>query len=242
MNKLRLALIGNGKMGRMIDTLCAQDERFEVAGLVGPGACASLDELEDVDVAVDFSYPGNVTMMLECALRRRLPLVVGTTGLSEAQEEQIRAASAQISIVRALNFSTGMAVLRRLARMASDALREDYDIEIVEAHHNQKEDAPSGSAMALLQSVDPDGEFAVVCGREGRPGKRGREIGVHSMRGGTVAGEHSVYFFGPMEEIELRHRADSREIFARGALRAARFAADAKPGLYSVDDVIFGGK
>lgn len=242
MSAMRIALIGNGKMGRMIDAVCAQDERFEVAGFVGPGACAALDEIENADVAIDFSYPGNVTMMIECALRRRLPLVIGTTGLSPEQEEQIRAAGAQIPIVRALNFSTGMAVMRRLARMASDALREDYDIEIVEAHHNQKEDAPSGSAVALLRSVDPEGEMKVVCGREGRPGRRGREIGVHSLRGGTVAGEHSVYFFGPMEEIELRHRADSREIFARGALRAAQFACSAQPGLYSVDDVIFGGK
>lgn len=238
---IRVALIGNGKMGRMIDAVCAQDERFEVAGFVGPGACASLDELQNVDVAIDFSYPGNVTMMLECALRRKIPLVVGTTGLSEAQEAQIRAAGAQIPIVRALNFSTGMAVMRRLARMASDALRGEYDIEIVETHHNQKEDAPSGSAIALLHSVDPDGEFEVVCGREGRPGKRGHEIGMHALRGGTVAGEHSVHFFGPMEEIELRHRADSREIFARGALRAAAFVVGAKPGLYSVEDVIFGG-
>lgn len=240
MNQLKLALVGNGKMGKMIDTLCAQDERWCVTGLVGPGACETLDEIEEIDVALDFSYPGNVDMMLECALRRKIPLVIGTTGLSQAQEEQIAAASAQIPIVRALNFSTGMAVMRRLVRMASDALREDYDIEIVETHHNQKEDAPSGSAVALLESADPNGEFAVKCGREGRPGKRGREIGVHSLRGGTVAGEHSVYFFGPMEEIELRHRADSREIFARGALRAAQFAAGAKPGLYSVEDVIFG--
>lgn len=238
---IRVALIGNGKMGRMIDAVCAQDERFEVAGFVGPGACASLDELQNIDVAIDFSYPGNVTMMLECALRRKIPLVVGTTALSEAQEAQIRAAGAQIPIVRALNFSTGMAVMRRLARMASDALRGEYDIEIVETHHNQKEDAPSGSAIALLHSVDPDGEFGVVCGREGRPGKRGHEIGMHALRGGTVAGEHSVHFFGPMEEIELRHRADSREIFARGALRAAAFVVGAKPGLYSVEDVIFGG-
>ena len=242
MSALRIALIGNGKMGRMIDSLCAQDGRFEVAGFVGPGACETLDEIGPADVAVDFSYPGNVTMMLECALRRRLPLVIGTTGLSAQQEDEIRAASAQLPIVRALNFSTGMAVMRRLARMASDALREDFDIEIVETHHNQKEDAPSGSAVALLESVDPDGEFAVVCGRKGRPGRRGHEIGVHSLRGGTVAGEHSVRFFGPMEEIELRHRADSREIFARGALRAAQFAVSAKPGLYTVDDVIFGGK
>ncbi len=232
MSALRIGLIGNGKMGRMIDSICAQDERFAVAGFVGPGACQTLGELTDLDVAIDFSYPGNVSKMLED----------GTTGLSAQQEDQIRAASAQLPIVRALNFSTGMAVMRRLARMASDALRGDFDIEIVETHHNQKEDAPSGSAVALLQSVDPDGEFTVVCGREGRPGKRGHEIGVHSLRGGTVAGEHSVRFFGPMEEIELRHRADSREIFARGALRAAQFAAAAKPGLYTIDDVIFGGK
>ena len=209
MSALRIGLIGNGKMGRMIDSICAQDERFAVAGFVGPGACQTLGELTDLDVAIDFSYPGNVTMMLEDALRRNLPLVIGTTGLSEQQEDQIRAASTQLPIVRALNFSTGMAVMRRLARMASDALH---------------------------------GEFTVVCGREGRPGKRGHEIGVHSLRGGTVAGEHSVRFFGPMEEIELRHRADSREIFARGALRAAQFAAAAKPGLYTIDDVIFGGK
>lgn len=238
---MRIALIGNGKMGRMIDTVCAQEDAFEVAGFVGPGACQSLDEIANVDVALDFSYPGNVTMMLECALRRRLPLVVGTTGLTPEQEEQIRAAGAQIPIVRALNFSTGMAVMRRLVREAARALAEDYDIELVETHHNQKEDAPSGSAVALLESIDPDGRFARVCGREGRPGKRTRrEIGVHSLRGGTMAGEHSVHFFGPMEEIELRHRVDSREIFARGALRAAAFAAQAEPGLYSMEDVLFG--
>ena len=242
MSALRIGLVGNGKMGRMIDSLCAQDGRFQVAGFVGPGACESLDQLEQLDVAIDFSYPGNVTMLLDTALRQKLPLVIGTTGLSDAQEAQIRAASAQVPIVRALNFSTGIAVLRRLARMASEALCGEFDIEIVETHHNQKADAPSGTAMALLRSVDPDGDYAVVCGREGRPGKRGHEIGMHALRGGTVAGEHSVHFFGPMEEIELRHRADSREIFARGALRAAQFAASARPGLYTIDDVIFGGQ
>ena len=241
MNAMRIALIGNGKMGRMIDSICANDETLQVAGFVGPGACSTLDEIEGVDVAMDFSYPGNVDMMLETAIRRKIPLVIGTTGLSEAQEKQIEAAAAQIAIVRALNFSTGMAVMRRLVRMASQALADDFDIEIIETHHNQKEDAPSGSAVALLESADPDGAFKVVCGREGRPGKRTRrEIGVHSLRGGTVAGEHSVMFFGPMEEIELRHRADSREIFARGALRAAQFAVKAKPGLYTVEDVLFG--
>ena len=238
---MNIALIGNGKMGQMLETLIAKDETMQVAGLVGPGDYAMLEEIADVQVALDFSYPGNLDMMLENAMARGIALVIGTTGLSSEQEKQIAEAAKVIPIVRALNFSTGMAVMRRLVRMASQALSEDFDIEIVETHHNQKEDAPSGSAVALLESADPNGEYKVLCGREGRPGKRTkREIGVHSLRGGTVAGEHSVMFYGPMEEIELRHRADSREIFARGALRAAKFAANAKPGLYSVEDVLFG--
>ena len=237
---MRIAVVGNGRMGRMIDTLCAQSRDFEVAGFVGPGACESLNEIQDIDAAIDFSYPGNLTMVLESALRRNLPLVIGTTGLTSEQQAEIRAASAQIPIVWANNFSTGVTVLCRLARMAAEALGEEFDIEIIETHHNQKEDAPSGTAKALLAAVDPDGEYERVYGREGRPGKRGKEIGMHAVRGGTVAGEHSVKFFGQMEEIELRHRADSREIFARGALRAAKYAADAKPGLYNMEDVLFG--
>ena len=239
---MNIALIGNGRMGRMIDAVCAQDEALHVAGFVGPDACSNLDEIADVDVAIDFSYPGNLEMMLESATRRHIPLVIGTTGLTKAQEDAIEAAAKTIPIVYAHNFSTGVAVMRRLVRMAAEALGDEFDIEIVETHHNQKEDAPSGTALALLKSADPDGEYDVVYGRQGRPGKRGREIGMHALRGGTVAGEHSVHFFGKMEEIELRHRADSREIFARGAVRAAKFAVDAKPGLYTVDDVLFGGK
>ena len=227
-------------MGRMIESVCAKDERLHVAGFVGPGDHDMLEEIEHVDVAIDFSYPGNLDMMLENAMARKIPLVIGTTGLTGAQEDQIRDAAKVIPIVRALNFSTGVAVLRRLVAMAAKTLGEDFDIEIVETHHNQKEDAPSGTAKALLAAADPEGTYPVVHGREGRPGKRGREIGMHALRGGTVAGEHSVMFYGPMEEIELRHRADSREIFARGAVRAAQFAAKAKPGLYTIDDVLFG--
>ena len=237
---MRLAIIGNGRMGRMIDTVCAQSETFEAAGFVGPGACGCLDEIQDVDAAIDFSFPGNLTMVLETALRRNLPLVIGTTGLTKEQGEEIKAASSQIPIVWANNFSTGVTVLCRLARMAAQALGEEFDVEIIETHHKMKEDAPSGTAKALLNAVDPQGEAERVYGREGRPGKRGKEIGVHAVRGGTVAGEHSVKFFGQLEEIELRHRADSREIFARGALKAAAFAAGAKPGLYDMEDVLFG--
>lgn len=237
---MKLALIGNGRMGRMIEALCASGDEFEVEGFVGPGACSSPDEIADVDVMIDFSYPGNLTAVIDSAVRRKIPLVVGTTGLTKEQGEAIRAASAQIPIVWANNFSTGVTVLCRLARMAAQALGDEFDVEIVETHHKLKEDAPSGTAKALLAAVDPDGEYDRVHGREGRPGKRGKEIGVHAVRGGTVAGEHSVMFFGQLEEIELRHRADSREIFARGALRAAAFVRNADPGLYDMENVLFG--
>ena len=239
---MRIAVIGNGRMGRMIDAVCAQDDAIEVAGFVGPGACAGLEEIAEIDAAVDFSYPGNLQGLLDNAVRRRLPLVIGTTGLSSEQGDAIRVAASVIPIVWANNFSTGVTVLTRLARMAAEALSGEFDIEITETHHGKKEDAPSGTAKMLLSAVDPQGEYAVVNGREGRPGQRGHEIGMHALRGGTVAGEHSVHFFGQMEEIELRHRADSREIFARGALRAAKFAVQAKPGLYDMEDVLFGGK
>lgn len=237
---MKLAIIGNGRMGKMIENVCGED--FEVAGFVGPGDHTHPDEIADAQVMIDFSYPGNLEAVLSSAVRQKLPLVIGTTGLSAEQGDAIRAASDMIPIVWANNFSTGVTVLVRLARMAAEALGEDFDIEITETHHNQKEDAPSGTAKMLLSAVDPHGEYAVVNGREGRPGKRGREIGMHALRGGTVAGEHSVHFFGHMEEIELRHRADSREIFARGALRAAKFAAGAKPGLYDMEDVLFSQK
>ena len=239
---MKIAVIGSGRMGRMIESVLANDAELELAGFVGPGAYDSPEQIPDAQALIDFSYPGNLEMALAGAVNRNLPLVIGTTGLSAGQGEAIREAAKAIPIVWANNFSTGVTVLARLCRMAAEALGEDFDIEITETHHNQKEDAPSGTAKLLLSCVDPHGEYAVMNGREGRPGKRGREIGMHALRGGTVAGEHSVYFFGRMEEIELRHRADSREIFARGALRAVKFAAKAKPGLYDMEDVLFGGK
>ena len=238
---MNIALIGSGKMGRMLESLCEKDDGLHVAGFVGRTGYASLADMEQVDVALDFSYPGNLESLLACAVTKKIPLVIGTTGLSEEQGEAIRKASGEIPIVWADNFSTGVTVLCRLARLAAQSLGDDFDIEIVETHHRLKEDAPSGTAKQLLSYIDPEHDYRIVCGREGRPGKRGHEIGVHAVRGGTVAGEHSVHFLGQMEEIELHHRADSREIFARGALKAAAFAIQAKPGLYNMEDILFGG-
>ena len=235
---MKLAVIGNGRMGRMIASVCGDD--FEVAGFVGPGDHAHADEIADAQVMIDFSYPGNLEMVLQSAVNRKLPLVIGTTGLTLEQGDAIRAASDMIPIVWANNFSTGVTVLARLARMAAQALGEDFDIEITETHHNQKEDAPSGTAKMLLEAVDPNGENDVVNGREGRPGKRGREIGMHALRGGTVAGTHSVHFFGPDEELEFTHRAASRQIFVNGALHMARILPGKPNGVYDLQKVLFG--
>ena len=125
---MNIAVVGNGRMGQMIDAVCAKGDEIRVAGFVGPDACSSIDEIADIDAAIDFSYPGNLEALLGSAVRRRLPLVIGTTGLTAQQGDMIRAASAQIPIVWANNFSTGVTVLTRLCRMAAEAIGDDFEI------------------------------------------------------------------------------------------------------------------
>lgn len=239
---MNIALIGYGKMGRMVEDVCREQEDIRIAGIVDVGHLPSLASVPSPDVAVDFSHPDNLLPLLATAIERQIPLVLGTTGLSRAQEESIREAARRIAVVRAQNFSVGVTVMRRIAAEMAAALGEGFDIEIVETHHRQKADAPSGTAKMLLRAVDPRGVYEVRCGREGMTGARGREIGMHSLRGGTAAGEHSVRFFGDQEELELRHRADSRRIFASGAVKAARFVWQRPAGIYDMDDVLFGGR
>ena len=234
---MKIAVIGNGRMGKVLAGLC-KEAGYELAGMVGPGDVESVDALNHFDAAMDFSYPGNLEPLLARAVRDHVPLVLGTTGYSAEQIEAIHEAAREIPIVYATNYSTGVTVMNRLVREAAKAL-EGFDIEIVETHHRMKVDAPSGTAKTLLSNVDPDGMHPVVDGRSGIVGARGNEIGMHALRGGTVAGEHRVYFFGEKEEIEIRHRADDREIFARGAVRALGFILNVAPGLYNMEDVLF---
>lgn len=236
---MTVAVIGNGRMGQILARLC-WEAGYVLAGLVGPGDTESVEMLGPVEAAIDFSYPGNLEALLEKAQREHVPLVIGTTGYTKEQVECIKQAAQSIPIVYASNYSTGVTVMNRLVREAARVL-EDFDVEIVETHHRMKVDAPSGTAKSLLANVDPEGERPVLDGRSGIVGARGNEIGMHALRGGTVAGEHRVLFFGEKEELEIRHRADDREIFARGAMRALAFAVKAKPGLYNMEDVLFGG-
>ena len=194
------------------------------------------------DVAVDFSSPASSLALLEVAEARGLPLVIGTTGLDAAGEARIAQAARLLPIVRTANFSIGATVLLELVAAAARRL-EGYEIDVLEMHHNQKKDAPSGTAIALArEAAEARGQQLqndAVYARHGITGVRDpKSIGLQALRLGDSVGEHTVYFAGPGERLELSHRASSRENFTTGALRAARWLVGRAPGLYAMRDVL----
>ena len=235
-----------GRMGRAVAKRAAE-LGVEIAAGVDAQACelpfpchrSFAGVTEQADAIIDFSRPEVLPELLAWATAHHVPAVLATTGYTGAQLREIDRAAQVIPVFRSANMSLGVAVLRLLAMKAAKALGEDFDIEIVEAHHNQKADAPSGTALALRDAICSVRPLRTVYGREGRQAKRSPdEIGVHALRGGTVAGEHEICFFGPMERIRLSHSAENREVFAAGALRAADFLRGVGPGLYSMDDML----
>ncbi|MBN1777205.1 MAG: 4-hydroxy-tetrahydrodipicolinate reductase [Clostridiales bacterium] len=192
------------------------------------------------DVIIDFSVAENLNTLLNYALQTKTALVLCVTGYSDRQLRDIQEASRQIPILRGANMSFGIQVLAQLAAAAARILGKDYDIEIVEKHHNKKADSPSGTALMLSAAMQKElGGLSPVFGRHGKTGERGaNEIGIHAVRGGTVSGEHEVGFYGDAEEIILTHRAENRALFARGALRGAAFLVEQPPGLYTLGDAV----
>ncbi len=192
---------------------------------------------EDAGVLVEFTTPEATVEHLS----HGLPHIIGTTGLSEGQLSEVERAAQSAPIVLAPNMSVGVNLLREVVRNLSAKL-EGYDIEVVEAHHRNKKDAPSGTALFLARAAAEGRgrslEDVAVHGREGFAPREPGEIGIHALRGGAVVGEHRLVFYSDGEEVEVVHRALSRRTFADGALRAARFAAGAKPGLYGMTDVL----
>jgi 4-hydroxy-tetrahydrodipicolinate reductase len=242
-NPLRIVM--NGSKGRMGETIlaCAKaDSEVEITGAIDMG-----DDLQTVidqcDAVIDFTHH-NVTrgVVDQCAERGRI-LVIGTTGHSDAEVADIRSGAARIPIVFAPNFSVGVNTLFWLTRKAAEILGSDFDLEVVEMHHRLKKDAPSGTAKRLAEILADVRELKygndVRHGREGIVGERtSAEIGMHAIRGGDVVGDHTVIFAGQGERLELTHKASSRETFARGALRAAKWARSQAPGLYDMQDVL----
>ena len=245
-----MKILNSGALGFMGREVAAQAKAMgiEVAcGVdVAPGTAdfplyTTFENCPPVDVIVDFSTWKPGADLLTYALKHRIPAVIATTGLSEEQLAAIDEAAKEIPIFRSGNMSLGIALLRALAKKAASVLGETFDIEIVEAHHNRKADAPSGTALMLLDAVKEgcESEREAQFGRHGRDCKRRKqEIGVHALRGGTVTGEHEVCFFGTSERVKISHSAENRSVFAAGALKAAAFLAGQKPGMYSMDDVV----
>jgi 4-hydroxy-tetrahydrodipicolinate reductase len=256
---VRLAISGaSGRMGTALLGLVRDDERFELvraivsseSARVGKAAFGDVSALrftdwtgaDDIDVVVDFSGPEGLAAALDYCEERGASLVTGSTGLGPDLEDRLVKAAERIAVLRAANFSLGVAVLTRLLREAAAAL-PGWDLDIVEAHHGRKEDAPSGTALALGHAAAAGrgatlDELAVYA-REGRPGARkAGTIGFAVVRGGDIVGEHQALLMGQGERIELGHRATDRSIFARGALEAAAWIAGRAPGQWTIEDVI----
>lgn len=227
---IRLSLVApNGRMGRAISAIVGEDNSFTI-------------DQNHPDVLIDFSVPLALPATLDHARAAGVPLLIGTTGLDELAKGCIEEAAGEIAIVEAANTSLGVALLNDLVERAARVLGPEWDVEIAEIHHRRKADAPSGTALALGNAVSRGrGQAAAAqIGRSGTGLSRGTgEIGFAALRGGTVAGDHDVYFLGEEERLILSHRAESRAVFARGALAAARFLVGRAPGLYSMADVIY---
>ncbi len=240
---LKIIITGaKGRMGQALLACAARISYVQVAGQVDQG-----DDLGTVidrgDVVVDFSFHDATGPIAERCAGHGKPMVIGTTGHTPDEKSAITALRSRIPIVWASNYSTGVNTLFWLARRAAEILGPDFDLEIVEMHHRMKKDAPSGTAATLAEILaevrQQKASEVLRHGREGIVGERSSaEIGMHSLRGGDVVGDHTVMFAAEGERLELTHRASSRETFANGALRAAQWVVKQPPGLYNMQDVL----
>lgn len=250
----KLILSGaNGKMGHVIAAYVKEQGRCEIAAgidintaeyggfpiFASPSACNT-----PADCIIDFSHPSLMNAVLEHAVHTSTPIVVATTGISEEQTKLLKKASELIPVFFSFNMSLGVNLLAGLAKRAAAILGQGFDIEIIEKHHNQKIDAPSGTAIMLANAVNEGrgGILSPVYERHSKHEKRDiNELGIHSIRGGTIAGEHEVIFAGKDEIITLSHSAASKEVFCVGAVNAAKFIMGKPAGLYSMEDIVTQG-
>lgn len=265
-NKIKIGIIGaGGRMGRMLIEAVDNNDQTQLAAAVersgssligvdagelvamGKNGVALTDNLESelssIDVLIDFSLPDSTEQNVQLCAKHNVAMVIGTTGLSKAQEQQLNEASQQIPIVYAGNYSTGVNVSLKLIEMAAKAFGQTADIEVIEAHHKHKVDAPSGTAFMLANAAasarGQDLKEVAVYGREGQTGERKQgSIGIHAIRGGEIIGDHSVLFIADGEMVEIKHHARERMTFASGAVRAAAWVMSQSAGRYDMQDVL----
>ncbi len=240
----RIIIVGSkGRMGLALKSCAArQSDTLKVVGEIDMGD--SLDSVIDAaDAVIDFSFQENTLSVAQLCASRQKPLIIGTTGQSPEHSIAIRKCAETIPLVWATNFSTGVNVLFWLTQKAAHLLGDSFDKEVIELHHRHKKDAPSGTATTLAEilaeAIKVPLDESARHGRQGIVGARtDREIGIHSLRGGDVVGDHTVVFAGDGERLELTHKAASRDCFANGALRASVWSTEQAPGLYDMRDVL----
>lgn len=239
----------NGKMGKVIRDIVAKRDDCRIAAGIDLNTVSdsfpiysSFDEIkEDADVIIDFSNPALLNDLLDFAVKKSMPVVIATTGYDESQKKQIEEASRKTSVFFTYNMSLGINLLANLAKKAVQVLGDGFDIEIIEKHHNQKIDAPSGTALMLADAIceELNKQMKYEYDRHSKREKRTKnEIGMHAVRGGTIVGEHEIMFAGRDEIITLSHSARSKEVFAVGAVNAALFLKDKPAGMYSMKEMI----
>ena len=241
----------NGHMGRVITDLVSKDDECKIVAGIDPfddghndyPVFASVNDCDvEADVVIDFSNAKAVDGLLDYCVEKQIPVVLCTTGLSEEQLAKVKEAGEKVAVLRSANMSLGVNLLMKLLKDAAKVLAPaGFDIEIVEKHHNQKLDAPSGTAIALADSINEaaDGQYEYVYDRSQVRKKRDKkELGISAVRGGTIVGEHEVLFAGIDEVIEFKHTAYSRTVFGKGAVEAAKFLAGKEAGKYDMSDVV----
>lgn len=237
-----------GKMGNSISVLSKNYNNLKIAAGVDKFGKTSdypvysnIYECNDeIDVILDFSRPDSLDSLLDFAKQKNIPVVICTTGLTSEQLDKINEYSKILPIFRSANMSLGVNIVNNILKKVSALLYNNYDIEIIEKHHNQKVDSPSGTALLLANTIKNaiQEETNFIYGREGIGKREHKNIGIHAVRGGSIVGDHEVIFAGQGETIEINHYAVSRDVFAAGALKACEFMAGKHNGLYSMDNVL----
>ena len=232
---MNVLVVGNGTMGALVyHQLIEQNNSVTITRDLDIHPCG------DFDVIIDFSHPDGLDAIANFARETKVPIVIATTGYNDEQIKQIGTLAKEVPVLYSGNYSLGVILMNRLVREAAHVLGGDFDIEIIEKHHHHKVDAPSGTAKMLLTAANETLDYHVIYGREGFCKRRENEIAVHTVRGGSIVGEHEVLFAGADEVLSIKHEALSKSIFVKGAIKGALWLQKMPIGLYSMEDVLFG--
>lgn len=234
---MKVGLVGYGVMGQIVASKLSDND--EVVGILSPGYLDNLFDMKEIpDVIIDFSHPNNLNNICEYTSKYKVPVVIATTGFTSEQVAQIHDLATKTAVLYSANFSLGVILMNKVLKSITPILKDTFDIEVIEKHHNRKIDAPSGTANMFINTIK-EADTKLVYGRSGSSKRTKGEIGVHAIRGGNIVGEHEVLYIGDAEILSIKHEAQSRAIFASGAVVGANFIKDMEVGLFDMEDVLF---